>query len=54
MNITITNRSGEPVDSYSQVYPRYSHNTMENAYNLALVRLQQDLEENFLIAYRGD
>ena len=54
MNITISNSTGESIDSYSQVYPRYSHNTMENAYNLALVRLQQDLEENFLIAYRGD
>lgn len=54
INITITNNSGDSIDSYSKVYPRYSHQTMQNAYNLALVRVQQDLEENFLIAYRGD
>lgn len=54
INITITNNSGNSIDSYSKVYQRYSHQTMQNAYNLALVRVQQDLEENFLIAYRGD
>lgn len=51
--ITVTNASGKEIDSYSKVYPRYSHQTMENAYNLALVRIQQDLEENFLLDYRN-
>ena len=51
--ITVKNTAGMEIDSYSKVYPRYSHNTMENAYNLALVRIQQDLEENFLVDYRN-
>ena len=51
--ITVTNASGKEIDSYSKVYPRYSHQSMENAYNLALVRIQQDLEENFLLDYRN-
>lgn len=51
--ITVANASGKEIDSYSKIYPRYSHQTMENAYNLALVRIQQDLEENFLLDYRN-
>ena len=52
MIIRIINSSGETIDSYSKVYPRYSHQTIQNAYSLALVRIQQDLEENFLKDYR--
>ncbi len=54
LQITITNAEGQPVESYSEVYPRYSHQTIENAYSLALVRIQQDLEENFLSDYREE
>lgn len=53
ISITVSNSAGIEVESYSKVYPRYSHNTLENAYNLALVRIQQDLEENFLVDYRN-
>ncbi len=53
VNITISNKNGEAVASYSKSYPRYSYNSLENSYNLAIVRIQQDLEENFLISYRG-
>ena len=53
ISIIVSNINGQEIESYSKVYPRYSHQTMANAYNLALVRIQQDLEENFLIDYRN-
>lgn len=52
VTIMISNKDGEPVDSYSRVYPRYTYGSMENSYNLAVLRVQQDLEENFLSSYR--
>lgn len=52
ISIIISNAEGVEIDSYSKVYPRYSHQNIENAYNLALVRIQQDLEENLLSDYR--
>ncbi len=52
MNIIIENKNGQQVESYSKAYPRYTHSSIKNAYSLALVRLGQDLEENFLAAYR--
>lgn len=53
VNIIILNNKEKAVDSYSKAYPRYGHRSMENAYNLAIVRIGQDLDENFLINYRG-
>ena len=52
--ITILNGNGSVIDSYSKAYPRYSHQNMKNAYSLAFVRIEQDLEENFLVDYRGE
>lgn len=53
VSIMISNKNGVPVDSYSKVYPRYTHGSMENSYNLAVLRVQQDLEENFMSSYRS-
>lgn len=51
---TVSNKKGEAVASYSKAYPRYGgYDNYESAYNLALVRITQDFDENFLIAYRG-
>ena len=53
VNIIVLNWEEKAVESYSKAYPRYGHRSMKNAYNLAIVRIGQDLDENFLIAYRG-
>ena len=53
ISITIVNLEGNVIESYSKFYPRYSHQNMKNAYSLALVRILQDLEENFLADYRN-
>lgn len=51
---SVINKKGEAVASYSKAYPRYGgYDNYESAYNLALVRIVQDFNENFLIAYRG-
>ncbi len=52
--ITVRNSVGKEIESYSKLYPRYTHKNLNNAYKLALVRIQQDLEENFLLDYRGE
>lgn len=52
MNITISNSKGNVVESYSKIYPRYSHGTLENSYSLSILRILQDLDENFLSDYR--
>lgn len=53
VNVIIYNRNREVVESYSKVHDRYGHSNLENAYNLSLVRIQQDFDENFLVEYRG-
>lgn len=50
--ITVQNKDGNTIDSYSKIYPRYTHGTIENSYNLAVLRVQRDLEENFMSNYR--
>ena len=52
LTISIVNKQEIAVASYAKVFPRYSRDTLEASYSLAFVRIQQELEENFLLAYR--
>lgn len=50
---TVSNRDGMVIESYSKDYPRFTHRTQELAYSRAVFKIKEDLEENFLIEYRG-
>lgn len=55
LNIKIISSStGETVESYSKVLPRFGgYDNFAEAYQLAYIRIQQDIDENFLLSYRG-
>ncbi len=48
LKILIKNKDGKSLKSYSKSYTRYGAKTMEAAYTRGLLRVQEDLTDNFL------
>lgn len=48
LDISIRNKSGAGVYSYSKQFPRVGAKTLDMAYTRAFVKIKQDVEENFL------
>lgn len=48
MKIIVENSDGESVHSYSKSYPKIGGKTIDDAYTRALIKIKQDIEENFL------
>ncbi len=53
VNIEVSDMSGRAVSSYSKNHVRCTHSSMELAYTRAIHAVIEDLDENFLIEYRG-